>query len=142
MARYVLVEFSRNEDAEAFVKSVNQANKDYRTDRVPFVRRVVGIFVKPGKTCECGDAARINYGDKNQKQGIERGGKFGWWVCTRCGRPRAGGHQLVNQLRMGDTYEGPVFNDYEFCVTDLAVTGIHTSQIERPKRFRRKKVKG
>lgn len=142
MARYIVVEFVDNADAEEFVQRINQENAEFRSMRVAFRRRVVGIFVKPGKTCECSDRHRANYGDKNwQQASIARGAKFGWWVCTRCNRPRAAGHGLVNQLTLSDTYEGTVFNEYEFGVTTLDVSGFHTKQITRVKKLRRKKAK-
>ena len=142
MARYIVVEFYDNDDANEFVQRLEEENAENRNMRLSFRRRVVGIFVKPGKTCECPDWNRANYGDKNwHAASVARGEKFGWWVCTRCNRPRKAGHQLVNQLPMSETYEGTVFNDYEFCVTNIDVTGIHTKQIARAKKLRRKKAK-
>lgn len=141
MARYVVLEFPDNYDAEEFVRQTNELNASLREDRLSFQRRVVGIFVKPGKTCSCWDAKWINYGDKNREEGIQRGEKFGWWVCTRCNKPRAAGHQLENQVKLSETYEGQVYNDFEFGVTGLQVSGFHTDQIDRPKKLRRKKEK-
>lgn len=141
MARYVVIEFDENEDAEEFVKATNELNAHARDERLSFRRRVVGVFVKPGKTCTCWDGKWINSGDKNRDAGIARGEKFGWWVCTRCKKPRPGGHQLVNQLLLSECYEGTVYNDYEFGIQGLQVSGIHTTQIDRPKKLRRKKPK-
>jgi hypothetical protein len=146
MARYVVVEFSRNEDAEAFVDQINQLNKAQRKDGLLsyFPRRIVGVFVKPGKTCECSGREKGNYGVKNWPFGIALGGKFGWWVCTNCSKPRAAGHQLVNQLDADDTYEGTSFNGYEMLVCGLQISGYADHQIHRPKKLRlkrRKKVK-
>lgn len=141
MARYVVIEFTDNVDAEAFIQQFDSDNEARRSAREPFLRRIVGVFIKPGKTCQCWDAGHINYGDKNKDAGIARGEKFGWWVCTRCNRPRAAGHQLVNQLLLSECYEGTVFNNYEFGVQGLYVSGIHTDQVDRPKRLRRKKPK-
>ena len=142
MARYVVLEFVDNAEADYFVTKVMQECAVRRKEGNLFKRRIAGIFVKPGRTCECTDRHRANHGDKNNHgASIARGEKFGWWVCTRCNRPRAAGHQLNNQLDMSDTHEGMVFNDYEFCVTNIDVTGIHTKQIKRPKKLRRKKEK-
>lgn len=142
MARYVVVEFNDNQDAERFIQTLNENNADERKNRRPFSRRVVGVFIKPGKTCGCTDAHRSNYGDKNFGfANIARGEKFGWWVCTRCNRPRKAGHQLVNQVKLSGLYEGVVYEDYEFGVTDLAVSGFHVNQIDRPKKLRRKREK-
>jgi hypothetical protein len=135
MARYVVIEFDDNSVAETFV-----------ADHAETIRgdgqRIVGVFVKPGKTCDCPDMARANYGDKNWKfAGIGRGEKFGWWVCTRCNRPRKAGHQLNNQIRMAERFESPSWGDYEFEVTGLQITGVHKDQFKRKKKLRRKKVK-
>lgn len=140
MARYVVLEFTDNDDAEEFIEKVNTENEFFRKERLSFRRRVVGIFVKPGKTCGCPDASRANYGDKNwQPATINRGEKFGWWVCSRCNRPRKAGHQLVNQVKPSETYQGIVYEDYEFGVTNLDVSGFHVDQIVRPKKLRLKK---
>lgn len=141
MARYVVLEFDDNADAEAFVDSVRANCAAERKQGLSFSKRVVGIFVKPGRTCICWDGKWTNYGDKNRQHGIARGEKFGWWVCTKCNRPRAAGHQLVNQLKPSECYEGTIYNDFEFGVTNLSVSGFHTNQIDRPKKLRRKKAK-
>lgn len=141
MARYVVVEFDDNAAAEEFIQQVAEGNQKARKMNLPWTKRIAGVFVKPGRTCTCWNKERINYGDKNEQHGIARGEKFGWWVCTNCNKPRAAGHQLVNQLTLSNTYEGTVYNDYEFCLTELSVTGIHTQNIDRPKKLRRKKEK-
>ena len=137
MARYIVLDFDRNEDAEAFVAELTSgAEMGERTWNK--VSRVVGIFVKPGRTCNCSDAKRINYGDKNEKWGINRGLKFGWWVCERCGKPRKAGHQLVNQVSATSHPEGPSFDGYEMTVTSLSVTGIARANLKRKKKLRDK----
>lgn len=134
MAKYVVIEFDSNDEADDFVKRMNRHTKE------GFLYRVVGLFVKPFPNCSCPDASHINYGDKNRKQGIRFNRRYGMWVCTRCKRPRAAGHQLTNQLSMLDLYEGPRSNDYEEQVTQLAVTGIHKNHLKgRPKHLKRKK---
>lgn len=141
MARYVVVEFDSNEEADAFVQQAFSDNKVARKTKQPLIMRVVGVFVKPVSTCVCFGWERGNVGAKNWAHSdIALGEKFGWWVCTRCNKPRRGGHQLNNQIKMSETYEGHVFEEYEFGVTGVQVTGIHTSQLEaRPKKLRRKK---
>lgn len=142
MARYVVVEFVDNDEAQRFVDKVDARGDSYCVDGLLPPTRVVGIFVKPGKTCECTDGYRANYGDKNWNAAeIERGGKFGWWICTRCNRPRKAGHQLKNQVKPSETYEGVSFQGYEFGVTDLCISGFALEQIDRPKKLRRKKRK-
>jgi len=134
MARYVVIEFARNADAEAFIDEIN------RDTEIGLLRRVAGVFVKPTKYCQCPDWQRINYGDKNEKHGVERGAKFGWWVCTYCNRPRRGGHQLENQLKASELYPELLSTkdtEYEFTVSQLGVGGIHTDNIDRPKKLRK-----
>lgn len=134
MARYIVIEFERNETAEAFIKDWQEGKEAFPSN----FSRIVGIFVKPGRTCNCWDKDRINYGDKLKDVGISRGAKFGWWVCGRCGKPRKAGHQLVNQISAADHPEGPSFDDYEMTVTGLSITGIHRKQIKRKKKLRDK----
>jgi hypothetical protein len=141
MARYVVLEFDDNNDAQQFIERVNAENAENRRDRLSFRRRVVAIFVKPGTTCYCWDWQHTNYGDKNREHGIARGEKFGWWVCTRCKKPRKAGHQLVNQILPSQTYEGIQHEGFEFGVTGLEVGGIHVDNIPRPKKLKRKKAK-
>ena len=131
MGRYVVIDFDKKEEADEFIhRHLNEFHG--------IGQRVVGIFVKPGKTCNCWDKDRINYGDKLKEHGVSRGAKFGWWVCERCGKPRKAGHQLVNQISASDTHEGPSFDDYEMTVTGLSITGIHRKQIKRKKKLRDK----
>lgn len=142
MPRYVVIEFPDNKEADWFIEQVNQDCAKRRKEGNPFLSRIVGVFVKPGRTCNCPDWGRANYGDKNwQPANIARGEKFGWWVCSRCSKPRKGGHQLVNQLDTSSTYEGAIFDDYETCVTSLEVSGFHTNRVKRDKKLKPKKVK-
>lgn len=141
MARYVVVEFAENADAEEFIKRTNELNADSRKEGLSFQRRIVAVFVKPGRTCGCSGWEKGNSGAKNWPFGVSLGAKFGWWVCDNCGKPRRGGHQLYNQLDMGDTYEGAQHDHYEFGVTSLDITGIRVGAIDRPKKLRRKKAK-
>lgn len=135
MGRYIVIDFDRNEAAEAFLKDWAEG-KEYFPGNFS---RIVGIFVKPGRTCNCADKDRANYGDKNHKfSGISLGGKFGWWVCDRCKKPRKAGHQLVNQIKASDHAEGPSFDGYEMTVTGLQVTGIFRKNIKRKKKLRDK----
>lgn len=142
MARYVVVEFAENEDAEDFIRQLNEECSLRRKERLAHIKRVVGVFVPPRKLCECPDWQSTNYGDKNAKHGVERGAKFGWWVCTRCNRPRRAGHQLNNQILASETFEGKDDKGYEMTVTGLSVTGIAKVNIDRPKKLRAKTKKG
>lgn len=134
MARYVVIEFAKNADADDFIERIHQQTQE------GILMRIAGVFVKPSKYCQCPDWERINYGDKNEKHGVGYGSKFGWWVCTYCNRPRRAGHQLINQVKLSELYPELMTSkdaEYEFAVTNLSITGIHTQNIDRPKKLRK-----
>ena len=155
MARLVVVEFQDNVEAIAFIKELDSSNSANRREGHSFRRRVVGVFIPPGARCGCGDwnLANIRNPDKagNNGAGIVRGEKFGWWVCTRCKKPRMGSHTLVNQMTLSETYEGPTHEQpagtgtaacaYEVQIDSLGIAGIAKKNIDRPKKLRRKKAK-
>lgn len=126
MARYLVIEIEDKDAAEKLMQQINTKT------RAGAGLRVAGLFAKPGKTCKCPDARRANFGDKNwQPATILRGGRFGWWVCSRCNRPRKAGHQLVNLLKLSDLLPGVEYDGYEFGITDLCVSGFAKEQINR-----------
>lgn len=146
MARYLVIEFDSNDAAAAM------ADKIMNASRGGALFRVVGMFVKPGRTCECNEGSRglmTNYKDptkeRNSGAGVILGTKFGWWVCTVCKKPRKAGHQLVNQLLPSQTFHptnSVEVGDYEFTVTSLGVGSTHRRHIDRPKKLRKlRKVK-
>lgn len=53
--------------------------------------RVVGEFIAPGKYCPCPQSGY-------HKNGVVRGGKYGWWTHVVCRRAVLGGHQLKNLI--------------------------------------------
>jgi hypothetical protein len=142
MARYIVIEVSSNAVAEKLLERLNDQTKKGS------LYRVVGLFVKPGRTCECVNWRTANYRENREKHGwsggVERGEKFGWWVCTNCKKPRKAGHNLVNQLKMSECYSelDPLDPNWEFGVTNLGITSIALANIERPKKLRRKKKNG
>ena len=165
MVRYVVLEFEDNDAATAYIGAVAEENRKQREEKLPFSRRVVGVFVKPGRRCECGDWDRANYRGPAPKKGLPsgvvRGAKFGWWVCTRCSRPRRASHSLTNQLLLSQQYQGRVEDlagkqgvteddrreQYETQVDSLSITGISTKMIPRdselmPLPRKKKKKKG
>ena len=84
MARYVLVQFDDNGEADAFVKALSieggvffmGADGHFRNSTVEKVN-VLGVFAKPSKFCECAKP-----GDN-----LVRGAKLGWLVHRGCGKP-------------------------------------------------------
>lgn len=69
MAKYVVVEFDNNEEADAFVSTLQGDAASMR---------VVGVYQKPTKFCECADP-----GDRSTL-----GQKYNWYVHAACGRPK------------------------------------------------------
>ena len=94
MARYVLLEFDKDEDAEAFSGLIIQDK-----DTPGVAMRVRGIFKKPTLFCECADK-----GDKSV-----RGEKWGWWLHRKCGKPKAGHWQHPHNLLFANPKERTVY---------------------------------
>ena len=83
MAKYVLLAFDSDAEADEFVAAVSrfdikQQNTEGFIDTVKATVR--GIWKKPTKFCEC------TSGNIKQR-GWTRGKKFGWWVCDKCYKP-------------------------------------------------------
>lgn len=87
--RYLIIEFDDEQDAEklrAQVDAATQKGRKYRT---------VGLFARPGKVCICSNIAAERGRSRDM---VARGGRFGWWVCTKCKKPRLGNHELKNLI--------------------------------------------
>jgi hypothetical protein len=139
VARYIVVEVEDNANAQIVIDEWNVMCKE--AIKQGDLMRIVGIFVRPGQVCICQDRQTVNYRDPTKDKnaaGVTRGEKFGWWVCSRCGKPRQAGHQLVNQLLPSEIYEISK-EDSEFTVDGLSITTIFKKNIPRPKKLRRKK---
>lgn len=80
MARYVLLAFDDDKVADVFVEAMQTSQRD-GMPTVPQRTDVRGVYKKPTKFCDC-------HGIK--KRGFFRGPKWGWWVCSQCGRPTVG----------------------------------------------------
>jgi hypothetical protein len=79
MAKYVLLVFDEDEAADAFVHLIEQdSGPAWKFMREQIKPQVRGIFKKPTKFCEC---------TRLKGRGFFRGKKWGWWVCSQCGRP-------------------------------------------------------
>lgn len=76
MARYVLLEFADNAEANAFV--LKQMDKTI----AGAARRIVGYFAKPEKFCQC------PIPDTKLTTETVLGARYGWRVHARCRRPR------------------------------------------------------
>lgn len=107
MARYVLVRFGNDAEAERFVTAVRE-----RTVTFPYIAQpgaegayydyiasgeVYGMFQSPTKFCECTT--------KSDKSG--RSKNYGWWCCLVCRKPKKGNIQhpynMINPESNKDT---------------------------------------
>lgn len=85
MAKYVLVQFSSDEDADGFIKTLD-AGHDTVPDQIRM--KVVGAFKKPTLFCEC----------TTPSERSKRGAKWAWWLCTVCGKPKPNQFQQPRNL--------------------------------------------
>ena len=93
MAKYVLLEFDDDNEADEFVRVVPGL---YHIDAHSLQSfKIVGEFKKPTSFCQC---------TPEQKRGVfgARGSKFGWFVCGRCKKPVEGGNQVIYNLLEND----------------------------------------
>jgi hypothetical protein len=84
MARYVVLEFDDNDDANSFVEEMLQDHEG-----------VVGVYAKPTLFCPAGGCSTGRI--KSFVQGVN----LGWWVCSNCKKPsRAveGDEQLMRSV--------------------------------------------
>jgi hypothetical protein len=82
MAKYVLLQFDDDGEADKFIETVQHDGGIFDGDGggvwsiKTFVR---GVWKKPTKYCDC---------TGNMKsRAFTRGRKYGWWVCDKCGKP-------------------------------------------------------
>jgi len=83
MAKYVLVAFDDDKDADKFVEFVHNVSSviiGFAGDKEELDAAVRGVWKKPTKFCEC----------TGGRAGFTRGRKYGWWVCATCKRPTEG----------------------------------------------------
>lgn len=93
MAKYVLLAFDNDDEADKFVEET-QAQRavwitstdvpDRDTDcngMLELACDVRGVYRKPTKFCSCTSL---------KHRGFSRGKKYGWWVCAQCGKPTIG----------------------------------------------------
>lgn len=86
-SQYLVIEFDDEAQASALRAQIDNATRKGKS------YRVVGLFGKPGKTCDCyRDTANSKTWD------IRRGSKKGWWICGKCRRAIVSNHTLINQI--------------------------------------------
>jgi hypothetical protein len=94
--RYLVIEFDDDQDADKLRAQIDEATKKGRS------YRAVGLFARPGKVCICSNIAAER---GRSRDNVIRGAKFGWWLCTKCHRPRLGNHELKNLIPQTDIIE-------------------------------------
>lgn len=98
MARYVLLQFDNNEDAEQFVEGVKKDAEEFGDQAV---MAAVGLFAKPTNFCD----------HEPVKGGGARGKTFGWYVGRCCNRARRGRQFMRNLLfdPSGDILDSDIY---------------------------------
>lgn len=91
--------------------------------------RHAGTFGTPSRWCACPHPEGYHKGQ------IAVGAKYGWWVCTVCRRPRMGGHQPTNMLRMGELPDvtAPAYGDMPLSwrITTISIDVVPTANVKR-----------
>jgi hypothetical protein len=84
MARYLLLSFNDNEEAEAIAKLlVNDRTAVINEGSIEC--EVVGLFAKPTQFCVNTQSGGCTQGKRYRS--FVRGTKYGWWVCAVCKKP-------------------------------------------------------
>lgn len=85
MAKYVVLEFEDDKDADGLVEGLNAVgyilSASENSSMWKTYPNVVGVFKKPTLFCECPP--------QNNPKSV-RGQKWGWWLHKDCGKPRKG----------------------------------------------------
>jgi len=78
MSVYVLLAFDDDEDAKKLVETaVTLKGSTMGNPEVPVIPYTIrAVYKKPVKFCDC-----------DRPPGWTRGKRFGWWVCSKCGKP-------------------------------------------------------
>lgn len=92
MSRLVSLYFEDNEDADRFVEGV-ESGQIWISDAPAPRGKVTGLFAVPTKFCECTKEESEQGGKR-----IARGGRLGWWVHRKCGKPLTNSWQSPNNL--------------------------------------------
>jgi ribosomal protein L37AE/L43A len=82
MARYLVIEFDNNDEADNFAEMTADGAS----------MRVVAMYMKPTQFCEC----------PNPEEKSVRGKKYGLWVCRMCNKPHKKMFQSPKNLLVPD----------------------------------------
>jgi len=90
MARYVVLEFDNDDEADGFLSAFGITVSIGEVVSKDDSCRAIGVYQKPTQFCEC-----VTRDDKSV-----RGAKHGWWLCAKCAKPKRGNMQHpLNKLR-------------------------------------------
>lgn len=89
MAKYVVVQFDNNDEADSFVQTIS-SGFDHLSSNANANIQIVAVFQKPTLFCECATPSENSV----------RGSKWGWWLCRNpgCGKPKRGQFQQPRNL--------------------------------------------
>jgi len=116
MARYLLIEFENDAQADALRAQIDTATEKGK----PF--RVVGLFGRPSKWCTCPKPTGYI------KDELVQGSKYGWWVHTVCKKARMGTHQCHNMLPIREV-KGLPPEGMTFLINGLSIAEIPVQNI-------------
>lgn len=109
MARFVVLSFDNNEEAEDFTKALSDGtifytkphdDRDYQLVELKGAAEALGLFMKPTQFCTCvptGNSAQA------KKKPFSQGKKYGLWVHT-CGKPIAMSWENIGHKLTGFGY--------------------------------------
>ena len=134
-SRYLLIEFDNEAQADALRAKIDTATTNGKS------YRVVGVFAKPTRVCQCYREART-LKDWN----IQRGTVKGWWMCPDCRKPILRDHRLINLLTRGDIISpqpvrgagvhtdsyppNSIPRNYDFLPKDLLISAVPSVGVE------------
>lgn len=105
MARYLLIEFDNNEQADALRAQIDAATRKGKAFRV------VGLFARPGLNCRC-SSTRAGHVERITKTAKPvRGTRFGFYVCPLCHKPRFGNQHPTNMIAREEIIQPMVFQE-------------------------------
>lgn len=131
MAKYVLLSFDNDAEADAFTEYVVDAQYIHISGDTAIVKADVrAVYKKPTLYCDNSDKHR------GKLAGWTRGRKYGWWVCAVCGKPTrawadgehwfaAIGKNLLPKTEVAPEYRGD--GDYRNPTLEAAKTALNNT---------------
>lgn len=91
MAKWVVLAFDDDKEADNFVNQILKANESqFEGEQVlatlPVPTFVEAVYKKPTRYCNCVNDPSVKLSGRRVR-GWTKGLKFGWYVCPKCRRP-------------------------------------------------------